>query len=57
LGESFDDGGFADAGFADEDGVVLGAAAEHLHDAADFVIASDDRVELTLAGGFGKSWA
>ena len=54
LGQAFDDGGLADAGFADEHGVVLGAAAEHLHDAADFVVAADDRVEFALAGGFGE---
>ena len=54
LGEAFDDGGFADAGLADQHGVVLGAAAEHLHDAADFFFAADDRVELALAGGLGE---
>src|ERR1017187_4338783 len=54
LGESFDDGGFADAGFADEHGVVLGAAAEHLHDAADLVFAADHGIEFALAGGFGE---
>jgi hypothetical protein len=50
LGEAFGDGGFADAGFADEDGVVLGAAGEDLHDAADFVVAADDGVEFALFG-------
>jgi hypothetical protein len=35
LGQALDDGGLADAGLADEDGVVLGAPAEHLDDAAD----------------------
>jgi hypothetical protein len=54
LGEAFDDGGLADAGLADEHRVVLGAAAEHLHDAADFVVAADHGVELALAGGFGE---
>jgi len=54
LGEAFDDGGLADAGLADEDGVILGAAGEHLHDAADFVLAADDGVELALAGGIGE---
>ena len=54
LGQAFHDGGLADAGLADEHGVVLGAAAEHLHDAADFVVAADDGVELALAGGFGE---
>ena len=36
LGEAFDDGGLADAGLADEDGIVLGAAAEDLDDALQF---------------------
>ena len=54
LGQAFDDGGLADAGLADQHRVVLGAAAEHLHDAADLVVAADHRVELALAGGFGQ---
>ena len=53
LGEAFDDGGLADAGFAEQDGVVLGAAAEDAHDALDFVGAADDGVEFALAGEFG----
>ena len=52
LGEALDDGGLADAGFAEEHGVVLGAAAEDLDDAVDFVGPADDRVELALAGEF-----
>jgi hypothetical protein len=32
LGQALDDGGLADAGLADEHRVVLGAAAEDLHD-------------------------
>ncbi len=54
LGEALDDGGLADAGLADEDGVVLRAAAEHLDDAADLVVAPDDRVELALLGLLGE---
>src|ERR1019366_5866675 len=54
LGQAFDNGGLADAGFADEHGVVLGAAAEHLHDAADFVVAAGHGVEFAPAGGFGE---
>src|SRR6478736_5400330 len=50
LGEALDDGGLADAGLADEDGVVLGAAGQHLHDPLDLFLTSDDRVELALAG-------
>ena len=51
LGQALDDGGLADAGLADEHRVVLGAAGQHLHDAADLGVAADDRVELALAGG------
>ena len=54
LGEAFDDGGLADTGLADQDGVVLGAAGEDLNDAADFGIAADDGVELVLGGGAGE---
>ena len=49
LAESLDDGGLADAGLADQHGVVLGAAREHLHDALDLLLAPDDRVELLIA--------
>ena len=54
LGEAFDDGGFADAGFADQHGVVLGAAAEDLDDAFQFLIAADQRIELRIHGGLGE---
>ncbi len=49
LGQSFDDCGLADAGFADQDGVVLGATRQHLHHALDFLLTSDERVEFALA--------
>ncbi len=49
LGEALGDRRLADAGLADQDGVVLGAAAEDLDHAADLVVAADDRVELALA--------
>ena len=52
LREAFDDGGFADAGFADQHWVVFGAAAQHDHDAFDFLRAADHRVKLAC-GGFG----
>src|SRR5216683_697731 len=38
--QSFDDGGLADAGFADQDRVVLGAARQHLDDAANLLVAA-----------------
>ena len=54
LGEALDDRRLADAGLADEHRVVLGAAAEDLDDAADLVVAPDDRVELALLGLLGQ---
>ena len=54
LGEALDDRGLADAGLADQDGVVLRAAGEDLDHAADLVVAADDRVELALLGGLGE---
>ena len=49
LRQPFDDRGLADAGLADQHRVVLGAARQHLDDAADLLVAADDRVELALA--------
>ena len=54
LRQPLGDGGLADAGLADEDRVVLLAAAEHLDDALDLVLAADDRVELALARQLGQ---
>ena len=53
-GEALDDGGLADAGLADQHGVVLGAPREHLDDAADLVVTADDRVDLAVAGAGGE---
>ena len=47
--EPLDNRGLADAGLSDEHGVVLRAAGEHLDDAANLLVAADDRVELLLA--------
>ena len=49
AGEALDDGRLADAGLADQHGVVLGAPREHLDDAADLVVAPDDRIDLAVA--------
>ena len=54
LREPLDDGGLADTRLADEDGVVLGAAAQHLLDALELVVAAHERVELVLHGRFGQ---
>ena len=53
-GKSLDDGRLADAGVADEHGIVLGPPGKHLHDAPDLVVAADHRVDLALAGLFGQ---
>ena len=50
LRQTFGDGGLAHAGLADEDGVVLGAAAEDLQHAAYLLVAPDDGVELAGLG-------
>src|SRR5439155_24922092 len=48
LGQPFDNGRLADARLAYEHGVVLGAAREYLHDAADLLVPADDRIEFAL---------
>ena len=47
-GEPFGDCGFAHARLADQHGIVFRPPREHLHDAADFLVAADDRIELSL---------
>ena len=54
LRQAFDDGRLADAGLADQHRVVLGAARQHLDDAADLLVAADDRIELALARQLGQ---
>ena len=54
LGQALDDGRLADAGLADEDGIVLGPPRQDLDDPPDLVLAADDRVELALAGQRGQ---
>ena len=54
LRQTFDDRGLADAGFADQHRVVLGAALQHLDRAADLVVAADHRVELALTRALGQ---
>ena len=54
LRQPFDDRGLADAGLADEDGVVLGAAAEDLLHALELVAAADQRIEQVLHRRVGE---
>ena len=49
LGETFRDRGLADAGFADEQRIVLLPAAQHLDGAVDLGISPDHRVDLAVA--------
>ncbi len=44
----------ANAGIADQRGVVLGAAAQDLDNALDFLGSANDRVKLPLFGGSGQ---
>ena len=54
LGQALDDRGLTDAGLADQHRVVLGATGQHLHDAANLVVAPDDWVELAFARALGQ---
>ena len=51
LGQTLHDGGLADAGLANQHRVVLGTTGEDLNHAADFLVTSDDRVQLAFLGG------
>src|SRR5688572_2196747 len=46
--------GLADAGFTREDGVVLAAPQQDLHDQTDLFVATDDRIHLALPGALGE---
>ena len=54
LRQPFDDGRLADAGLADQHRVVLRPPREDLDDAADLLVAADDRIELALARQLGQ---
>ena len=54
LRQALDNGRLADAGLADQHGIVLRAARQHLDDAADFLVAADHRIELVPARQLGQ---
>ena len=47
--QALGDRGLADAGLADEQRVVLAAAAQHLDHALELVLAADQRIDLAVA--------
>ena len=57
LREPLDQRGLAHAGLADEDRVVLAAAAEHLERARDLGLPADERVEITGARAIREVYA
>ena len=54
LGQPFDDGRLADAGFTQQHRIVLRTTAEDLHQTFDLLAAADDRIELTVLGQLGQ---
>ena len=54
LRQTFHNGGLAHARLADQHRIVLGAAAENLDHALQFVIAADQRIERIVHGGLGQ---
>ncbi|KAG0946421.1 hypothetical protein G6F31_014327 [Rhizopus arrhizus] len=54
LGQAFDNGSLAYAGFADQHRVVLGPALQHLDGAADFLVTADHRIQLAALGARGQ---
>ena len=54
LGDALGDGGLANAGFADQDGIVLETAREDAETLVDLLVASQHRVHQAFAGFFQK---
>ena len=50
LGQSLGDSGFAYAGLADEDGVILGFPGQDTDHVSDLIVPADDRVQFVLPG-------
>ncbi len=54
LRQALRDRRLADAGFADQHRIVFRAAAEHLNDALNFVVAADHRIEFAFLRQLGQ---
>jgi hypothetical protein len=57
LGETFDDRGLTDAGFANQYGIVLGPARKDLDRATNLVVTTDDRIEFSFRAASVRSRA
>ena len=54
LSQPLDDGSLADPRFTDKDRVVLSASRQHLDDAANLLVTTNDGVELAGTGALGE---
>src|SRR5579875_2331932 len=54
LSQTLDDSGLTHARLTNQHRIVLGAAAQHLNDAANLLVTSDHWIKLTLPGKFGQ---
>ena len=52
--EPLGDRSLADPGLADQNGIILGAAGEHLDGTADLLVAADDGIQLAVARRLGE---
>jgi hypothetical protein len=54
LGYSFDDGGLADTGVPNQDGIVFGPPGQYLDGRLYLVLAPDNRIEFAFLGHLGE---
>ena len=52
--DAFGDGGFSDARFPDEDGIIFCFSREDLQGSSDFFVASDDGVDFSFSRIIGE---
>ena len=54
LREALDDGGFSDAGFAGQDGIVLPPSHQDLNELPNLFVAADDRIDFAATRSLGQ---
>ena len=52
--ESLGERGLADSSLADEHGIVLAPAQQHVHRALEFLLAADQRIDFAVSGALGQ---